>query len=88
MSTVYVVHMCRYGSNELHSYVSGAYTSLKRALEEGLSHSLYRAGKYEPTVYRVGVDDSGTQRTLCDSVDSAQELYEQMTGQKWVETTE
>ena len=82
MSTIYIVHMCRWGSNENHSYISGAYMSLKEALAEGLYHSVYRGNKYEPEICSV-IPGDGRPRVLCDSIDSAQELYKQITGDYW-----
>ena len=49
--------MLRYGDQELHSYVIGAYSSLKLAKNAGEEERLYRGGKYEPQINVFELDE-------------------------------
>lgn len=73
---VYVLMMCRYGDSESHSYVSGVYTSLVSACKEGIEHSEYRANKYEPYIYMIGVDDVKTHNVLARNSNEVKALIE------------
>jgi hypothetical protein len=44
---VYVVTAYRYGDHEKHSYVVGAYTTIKKAMFAKEGEERYRGGKYE-----------------------------------------
>ncbi len=83
--TLYIVQMCRYADNESHSYVIGAYSSLRKALEAGLSHAIFRANKYEPTIYKTGINDTHISRTMCLTIDEAQEIYMEIAGVRYEE---
>lgn len=50
--------MQRWGEDEGHQYVLGAYSDLADAMFEGLIHSDYRAGKYEPKIVETIVANS------------------------------
>lgn len=47
---IYVVEMLRWGDDESHHYVVGAFDDLEKAKEWGNANKTYRGGKYE---YRV-----------------------------------
>ena len=62
MNNVYVVHMCRWGELENHSYVIGVYTSLSVAEEAAEDERQYRGGKYEGVIYELPIDDAFSRR--------------------------
>ena len=82
---VYVVEMCRWGSNENHSYCSGVYLTLVKALEEGISHSTFRGRKYEPTIHSMQLESSSEHNRICDGIEQAESLYKELTGKEWKE---
>lgn len=82
---VYAVEMCRWGSNENHSYFSGVFTSLKQALAEGIQHAQFRGGKYEPYITMTELDSIKVHNHLCRNLEEAQALYIQITGAEWKE---
>lgn len=54
---IYVVSMYRWGDNEGHSYVLGAFVDdPNKAVKVGIEHMEYRGNKYSPEV--VCFDDS------------------------------
>lgn len=85
---VYVLTMNRYGSDENHSYVSGVFTSLRQALESGVSHAEYRAYKYEPDIVMTNVDNIQYCRPICRSLDEARHLLAEFTKENEVERAE
>lgn len=82
---IYVVEMCRWGSNENHSYFFGAYTTLKKALEEGIQHASFRGRKYEPYITMSELDTISVHNHMCRTLEEAQALYVEITGAEWVE---
>lgn len=57
MSRIFVVTMQRYGNEESHNYVIGAYTCLAKAYIDGIEQGhFHRAGKYEPSIVETRVD--------------------------------
>lgn len=56
MQLVYVVSMQRWGDEESHNYVLGAFSSEDEALEAGQVERSYRGCKYEPRVTECVID--------------------------------
>ena len=48
---LYVVHMYRWGDEELHSYIEGVYDSKELAEKHGAAEMESRANKYEPKIW-------------------------------------
>ncbi len=81
---VYILEMRRWGDPELHSYVVGTYTSLLPAIQDGLDNGEFlRGGKYEPVIHLTHVDSYTPNLVLCDSLESARLLHEEITNPKW-----
>ena len=56
MDNIFVVTAYRYGDNEKHSYVVGAYTTREKAEQAKNSEETYRGGKYECGIARLIID--------------------------------
>lgn len=84
---VYVVEMLRWGDSESHSYVSGVYSNLIKALEAGIEHANFRGNKYEPAICMISIDEAKTFNNLCRNLEEAKELYQSTTGNPWKETS-
>lgn len=54
---VYVVHMCRWGELENHSYVLGVFTALSVAEGAAEDERAYRGGKYQGVIYEMPVEE-------------------------------
>ena len=53
---IYVVEMLRWGDDETHHYVLGAYTTLAKAKLSGNAEKSWRAGKYDYRIVYVNLD--------------------------------
>lgn len=53
---LYVVEMQRWGDNETHHYIIGAFSSESAAIEAGDIEKVWRDGKYEPHIQQLVVD--------------------------------
>jgi len=56
MTDIFIVHMCRWGEMENHSYVLGAYTTLDVAKDAAENERAYRGGKYQGVIYEMPVE--------------------------------
>lgn len=54
---LYVTEMLRWGDDESHHYIVGAFTSKESAEQYGDAHKSWRGGKYEFRVVPVVVDE-------------------------------
>lgn len=71
---VYVLEMNRWGDEEQHHYCVGIYTSLRQALLDGIDHSEYRGGKYDPFITMMEVNKNSVHNHICKNVEEARIL--------------
>lgn len=55
---LYIVTMRRWGDDESHNYVLGAFSDQEKALEAGDIERTYRGCKYEPKITECEIDSS------------------------------
>lgn len=84
---VYIIEMCRWADSDNHSYCIGACSTLIKALNEGITHSVFRDRKYEPTIYLTEIDGNGNNK-ICTNLDEARMLFRDLTGSEWKENRE
>ncbi len=53
---IFVLEMQRWGDNEAHHYLVGAFTTLEKATEAGQKEANWRGGKYEPNIEGIDID--------------------------------
>jgi hypothetical protein len=55
---IYIVEMMRWGENDTHHYILGAYTNYHKAKFIGNAEKSWRGGKYEYKITAVKLDES------------------------------
>ncbi len=55
---IYIVEMLRWGKDETHHYIVGAYTNYEKAKFIGNAEKSWRGGKYEYRITAVKIDES------------------------------
>lgn len=53
---IYILEMQRFGNEEAHHYIVGAYSTIEGANFAGDAEERFRAGKYEKKITQVEID--------------------------------
>jgi len=69
--------MLRWGDDANHSYVTGVFSKLRNACQNGIDHSDHRAGKYEPKITAHELDGNEL-RILVKNKAQAIEMLEEI----------